>query len=81
MIKKILFAYKDALGQAVNFQKSSLFFSKNVPTDLWLSIFMDMEVTEDNGTDRYLGMPIIIGRKKSETFKFFKEKLSKRVNS
>lgn len=43
-------------------------------------IYKDLNVIKDDGSLRYLGMPIMVGKKKQEVFNFVKNKLKARVN-
>lgn len=65
---RILKDYRDASGQLINFQKSSMFFSRNAGSELRrnLSTFMSVPVRGDLG--RYLGLPVEIGKLKTEMF-------------
>ena len=68
MIKNCLDAYERASGQVVNFQKSSISFSSNMPVHLKdeLCNFLSVRVTEDHGN--YLGLPSLIGKNKKQFF-------------
>lgn len=72
-------AYERASGQKINFVKSSIIFIKNVPTSLQrgLADLMGMEIVPKY--EKYLGLPTYVGRKKTATFAYIKESLSKKL--
>lgn len=61
-IKQILHSYEMLSGQAVNFQKSAVFFSANVRRDKQEEIKNILGVSNDIGGGKYLGLPSLIGR-------------------
>ncbi|CAA0809638.1 Unknown protein, partial [Striga hermonthica] len=72
LILHILNCYCAASGQSVNLHKSSIFFSKNTPDSLKMSIcniFPGIAVAKYS---KYLGLPLGIGRSNKDTFSFVK---------
>jgi hypothetical protein len=67
-IKEILQTYEAASGQAINFQKSEILFSKNTPEVDKEEIKNVFQVTTTMGSGKYLGMPSMIGRNKKAMF-------------
>ncbi|KAL6204999.1 hypothetical protein ACLB2K_022265 [Fragaria x ananassa] len=78
-IQDVLETYGRASGQLVNFQKSFVVFSRNVPEFLQedFSSFMGVETVDNH--EKYLGLPTYVGRKKTATFQCIKRKLGKRI--
>ncbi|XP_024196214.1 uncharacterized protein LOC112199424 [Rosa chinensis] len=74
VIQEVLETYGRASGQVVNFAKSSVVFSKNVLVDLQdeISNLLGVEVLESDA--KYLGLPTYVGRKKTSTFQYIKER-------
>lgn len=68
LLKGILLEYKTCSGQRVNFNKSTVFFSKNTSDDDRRVVVNILGVRSSNNLERYLGLPNIVGRKKRESF-------------
>lgn len=80
-IKHILSLYEVASGQAINFAKSGIFYSKNVD-QFNRDILSDLlGVSEPLNTDKYLGLPSLIGSKKNVFFHYLRDKLWSRIQS
>ncbi|XP_073121701.1 uncharacterized protein [Henckelia pumila] len=77
-VKNYLRLYEQASGKKVNYAKSSISFSPNMPNENKNNIceIFGVRYTSDHG--KYLGVPSVIGRNKSEVFSFLKEKTWKR---
>ncbi|RHN81910.1 hypothetical protein MtrunA17_Chr1g0204171 [Medicago truncatula] len=73
--------YEEALGQAINLQKSKLFCSRNTLDDLKNLIATTLGVRQVLGTCKYLGLPSMIGHSKHATFKFVKDRIWNKINS
>lgn len=73
--RTLLKTYEVALGQRVNYAKSALFFSPNVPLDFrtTLSDIMAVSVVEDLG--KYLGVPSSFTRNRRDDFKAIKQRV------
>lgn len=78
-VKVILNTYESALGQAVNFQKSGIFFSSNVLSDTrnLACDILGIDTPLDHG--RYSSMFFFIGRSKKATFSYLKERAWQRI--
>ena len=68
VMKGILTIYESAFGQAINFQKSSIFFSTNVATDLRDTLMGILGVSSPLDTRKYLGLLSLIGKRKKTYF-------------
>ena len=74
-IKQIL-DYGTALGQKINFQKSSVSFSCNVDE---VCSSLNVCSTSEHGT--YLGIPSMVGRGKKKAIEFLKDRVWQRINN
>ena len=71
----ILEFYEDASGQKVNADKSSIFFSHNTPHERRCEVLNILGPMQDTRHSKYLGLPSIIGRSKTEVFVEVKEEV------
>ncbi|XP_058181170.1 uncharacterized protein LOC131299601 [Rhododendron vialii] len=80
-IEDILRKYEGAFGQMVNKAKSTLFFSPNMPNDVkqGISNFLNIRIETQGG--KYLGLPSIIGKSKTEVFKYVSDRVLDRLKS
>lgn len=79
VMKLILTTFEAASGQAINFNKSEIFYSRNVSEETRVGLSNLLGVRVCLGTGNYLGLPSIIGRKKKVTFNYLKD--WKKINS
>ncbi|KAL6136612.1 hypothetical protein ACLB2K_061907 [Fragaria x ananassa] len=79
--QNILYTYEIASGQRVNLQKSCVAFSRHMNMDKQLELAEILGVERVEKHDRYLGLPTHVGRKKTASFNYLKEKLTKKVVS
>lgn len=75
----VLKSYEMASGQVVNLQKSSVVYSKNVKEDMRQHLTEVLGVQQAEAHDRYLGLPTFVGRNKTQTFAFLKQKLATKL--
>jgi len=80
-LKNILSIHEDASGQQINFQKSEIFFSRNVGAEAKVNISNNLQVNIAIGTGKYIGLPSMIGRSKKDMFKFIKDRVWRKINS
>ncbi|KAL6179662.1 hypothetical protein ACLB2K_046334 [Fragaria x ananassa] len=78
-MKSVLEDYEAASGQQVNFSKSNIVFSKAVAVDLRNSLADVFSVGVVAKHEKYLGLPTVVGRNKTDTFGYIKEQLSKKL--
>jgi len=69
--------YESAYVQSINFQKSEVFYSRNVDDAVKASISQILGVHQVMGTGKYLGVLSMVGRSRISTFKFVKERVWK----
>ena len=77
----ILGQYEQASGQAINKQKTALFFSSNTRPNLKEEICQIFGAHIISDFEKYLGLPMVGGKNKGNTFKELHERIAKRVTS
>ncbi|XP_059629898.1 uncharacterized protein LOC132272835 [Cornus florida] len=80
VLKRILNDYEWASRQQVNFSKSSIFFSRNVPMPLRRSFSHALGLPLSGFHSRYLGVPAILGRSKRDVFQFLLTNIQDRLS-
>ena len=78
-IQRILEMYEKASGQAVNLSKSAITFGSRVSDTMKTRLRTILNIHNDGGCGKYLGLPEVIGQKKKEIFNFILEKIKKRT--
>jgi hypothetical protein len=68
-IKSILEIYEKAFGQKINREKTSIFFSKYMKTAIRDQILSIVGVNSTQSYEKYIGIPTIIDRSKTCSFK------------
>lgn len=68
-----------ASGQRINYQKSSVYFGKNIRNDRREAIKQKLDIVQDGGEGFYLGMPESFGTSKVSTLSYLKKRLQQKV--
>lgn len=76
---RILQHYSIASRQRMNYQKSSIYFGKNIPEERREEIKAKLGIAQEGGEGIYLGFPETFGGSKVSILNFLKEKMSERV--
>lgn len=63
-VSDLLRVFEKASGQQINMDKSSVFFSRNTSSQLKQELCNHLRVKEVDNNSFYLGLPIMINRKK-----------------
>ncbi|XP_026422199.1 uncharacterized protein LOC113318244 [Papaver somniferum] len=82
-INNLLDIFKDfgkASGQLVNFNKSSIYYTVHVPQRFCIMLTRRLKVPRMNSHERYLGLPLLIGKKKIECFTNLVERVKCRLS-
>ncbi|KAL4347465.1 hypothetical protein GQ457_17G009390 [Hibiscus cannabinus] len=74
-IMKIIKLFSDATGQAVNFEKSAIFFSPNLDPQSQRSICEILKIKPMEKDCKYLGILAMWGRGKKEALSFIRERI------
>lgn len=64
-LKVILKEYEECLGQCVNFNKSTIFYSSNTSERRKAEVSTILGVQSSTNLEKYIGLPNVVGRKKS----------------
>lgn len=67
------------MGQCINLEKSSVFFSSNTEGEQRERIKELLGIREVVLFESYLGLPTMVGRSKYQTFAYLKEKVWKKM--
>ena len=76
----ILDLYEATSGQKINEDKSSISFSQNTPSDLKAEVLEVMGPMKDSKHYKYLGLPSIICRSKTNVFAEVKERVARKLS-
>ena len=79
-LQTILQKYKEAAGQRINIEKSSIFFSQNTDEDTKKEVREILGAMQDSQPKTYLGLPSLIGRSKKQVFIEIKERVGKKMS-
>jgi hypothetical protein len=71
--RNLLDKYCQALGQRINREKSSIYFTKGCPQARRDIIKNILDINNEALNERYLGMPTDVGSSKYGTFKFLRD--------
>jgi hypothetical protein len=72
-VQSMLADYCDASSQRINYDKSSIFFSKKCSENTKERVKQKVNVHNEALTERYLGLPTDVGRSKNGAFKYLKK--------
>ncbi|XP_019191686.1 PREDICTED: uncharacterized protein LOC109186207 [Ipomoea nil] len=78
VVKNCLLEYERMSGQAVNFSKSCIIFSRNVGVQNGNAVAATFGMHRSDSSGKYLGLPLGIGRNKKEVFRYIETKLQQR---
>ena len=74
-ILDILHQYEPVLGQQINRDKTTLFFSKSTPHHAQAELLQLLGVPVVKEYEKYLGLPSFVGRSRKESFTKIKERI------
>ncbi|XP_062080209.1 uncharacterized protein LOC133784961 [Humulus lupulus] len=80
-VLQLLGIFERASGQKINYDKSSIFFSRNTLPQVRDTICGDMSIHEADDNSTYLGLPNILGRNKSVILGYLKDRIRHRIQS
>lgn len=78
-LKRILSKYEEISGQLINYQKSSISFSRHAPQSLKAKMMNILQINKEGG--EYLGLPEYFGKKKKDMFTSIVDKIKHKAAS
>uniref|UniRef100_A0A2N9FBI7 Reverse transcriptase domain-containing protein n=1 Tax=Fagus sylvatica TaxID=28930 RepID=A0A2N9FBI7_FAGSY len=75
----LLELYEAASGQKINRQKTAIFFSKNTEDSVRADILRFWGASNTAHFEKYLGLPAVVGRNKTQAFKGIRDRVVKRL--
>ncbi|KAA3489714.1 reverse transcriptase [Gossypium australe] len=78
-VRDVIKEYESISGQRVNFEKSLIYFGANVNNEVKENIINLLGVRMAHNPEKYLGLPMMVGRKKSWAFANFANRFRKRI--
>lgn len=79
VVRDVIREYETVSGQRVNFDKSLIYFGANVDSDFKVDIVNLLGVREALNPEKYLGLPMMIGRRKTWAFANIVDRFKKRI--
>jgi hypothetical protein len=76
----ILNMYHEASGQLVNREKSSIFFSPGIPSDMRAAVKRELDIQVEAFSEKYLGLPTAVGKLTSECFDYISDRIRSKLN-
>ncbi|CAM8986762.1 unnamed protein product [Rhodiola kirilowii] len=77
--REILSQYEMLSGQRINMEKSEVVFSRNTPADVRQVVGSLLGIGQVDCHSKYLGLPLIVGQGKTETFHCITEKIWRKI--
>lgn len=78
-LQHVLQLYEDCSGQVINKEKSSVLFSRNCSRSAKDGVMSTMQLSHEARSDKYLGLPVYMGKSKAKMFSCLKDKVWKRI--
>ncbi|XP_075653885.1 uncharacterized protein LOC142624235 [Castanea sativa] len=78
-LQRVLKVYELASRQQLNRAKTSLYFSSNIAREVQEEIKSRFGAQVIKQHEKYLGLPLLVGKNKKNTFREIKEKLARKL--
>jgi hypothetical protein len=78
-LQHILSLYEDCSGKMINKDKCSVMFSSNTREGVRTNIMQSLDIRAEARNEKYLGLPIYMGKSKVQTFNCLKDRIWKRI--
>ena len=79
-VQEILIIYEKALGQKINWDKTSIFFNKNTKIGTREHLLTVSGVSSTSCYDKYLGLQTLVGWSRTDSFQSFLDRIWNRLN-
>jgi hypothetical protein len=79
-LRNVLDLYCASFGQLVSEAKSSVFFSPNTRVEVREEICSKLNIVTESSSDKYLGLPALLGVDRSDSFQYLIDRIIKRIN-
>lgn len=79
VLKHILSVYEECSGQMINAEKSAIMFSPNTSSDDRQGVMGALNIRSETFNEKYLGLPVYVGRTRTNVFAYLKERIWQRV--
>jgi hypothetical protein len=76
-LRHVLQLYEECSGQVINKDKSSILFSKNCGQSKKTEFMAALNLSQEAKSDKYLGLPVYMGRSRSKMFAYLKDRVWK----
>lgn len=78
-LRRILHIYERASGQMINRDKSAVLFSPNTSQSVKEEVRRVLNIGQEAKNERYLGLPVSIGKSRKKAFEYIKKKVWVRI--
>lgn len=78
-LQHILSLYENCSGQTINKDKSSVMFSRNARASDKQPLMTALELSVEARNEKYLGLPVYMGKSKEKTFAYLKDRVWKKL--
>jgi hypothetical protein len=79
-LKQVLDSYCANSGQMVSVAKSSIYFSPNTDVNVRVAMCDILHIDTEAISDKYLGLPALVGADRSDCFMHFVERILQRIS-
>ncbi|XP_045083714.1 uncharacterized protein [Aegilops tauschii subsp. strangulata] len=78
-VREVLDLYENCSGQCINLEKSAIMFSPNTKAEDKRAVKDALQIQSESWSDRYLGLPVHVGKSRKKAFAFVKGAIAGRV--
>jgi hypothetical protein len=75
-LKQLVDIYEKVSGQMINREKPSILFSPNTQTSAWEQMGGVLSISQEPRNDRYLGLPVSVGKSMKRAFEYHYYRMS-----